>query len=173
MRKSSFYQKISQKSRWFSHHQVRNHCSDETMGNHLILSLASTQKRLENSMQFLSWNKTPLNDKLRLFFIKALLSFAPTGDRWFHPQSFVSDLLTGLFLLLPFLEAIDRENTLTSLRKKQSASRELDNFLRNTQMISMLLCSLNNDLRCISPFTKANSRIAEERSEREVRFNCW
>lgn len=82
--------------------------------------------------------------------------FAPTGDRWFSPQSCVSDRLRVLFLV-PFL----MKNRLDRPEKKAICERGLSNFLRKT----MFYCSLH---------TKVEKHFSFKRTEwEEVRFNCW
>lgn len=81
----------------------------QCMGKHLIVFTISEKLRRFDAV---------LELEQRVFYHALLEVFAPTGDRWFHPQSYVSDLLVWL----PFSHENDTENkTLTGMRKKQYA----------------------------------------------------
>lgn len=65
-------------------------------------------------------------------------NFAPTGDRWFHPQSYVSNLVS---CCCSYLSSRKRKRKhFDRPEKKAICERELDNFLKkNTNDLNFLL----------------------------------
>lgn len=120
--RAKFYQKISQNN---SHHQVKNRCEWRSHG------------KPPDSIQFSSWNKELLNDKLKLFI---MLCWKFCTHWWSLVPSTILRLKSCVLLLqLPFFTKT-KEKTLWQAWEKSNLRTRVGQFLKkNTNDLNFLL----------------------------------